>query len=266
MAMWPKVAEVRGGLVPLQQFADRTSAAIILVSHFNKGTPDGSAMSRVAGSGAFVAVCRSAWAVDRDPDQPTGSRRILAPMKNNIGDDRTGFAFELEPFKLGNGIGGSRVRFLPGTVSISADELVRSQAPSNSRSSALSEATAFLAQLLAAGKLRQAEIEEAAKEAGHHGRTLQRAKRSLRIKSRKEPDGWWWELPEKHLLQSGLFDDQERQGCQERQDGSEPNSGDLGSPHAPERNGANQGCQLSLPGTVGNLGNLGDLEAGEPAL
>ncbi|MEQ1672026.1 MAG: AAA family ATPase, partial [Hyphomicrobium sp.] len=90
------VAEVRSALVPLQQMAERLAAAVVIVSHFNKGTPDGSALSRVAGSGAFVAVCRSAWAVERDPEHPEGGRRILAPMKNNIGDDRTGFAFIVE--------------------------------------------------------------------------------------------------------------------------------------------------------------------------
>jgi putative DNA primase/helicase len=72
-------AEMRGGLLPLQEFAARSGAAVVLVSHFSKGTPDGTAMSRVAGSGALVAVCRSAWLVERCPEDAAGHTRVLAP-------------------------------------------------------------------------------------------------------------------------------------------------------------------------------------------
>lgn len=252
------VAEVRGGLVPLQQFAEHSGAAIVLVTHFNKGTPDGSAMSRVAGSGAFVAVCRSAWAVDRDPEQPTGRRRVFAPMKNNIGDDRTGFMFELEPFEIGEGIRGSRVRFLPGTVSISADELVRSQTRSTSRSSAKGKAMAFLAQLLSSGPLPPADIEAATKAAGHSWRTVQRAKEALDIQSLKRRGEWLWELPAVTSDHVELLDSQD---CQERQDcqAAMTEAGGTLAECEAEAFKDRQGCQIVPPENFGGLGNLGNL-------
>ena len=67
-------AEVRGALRPLQELAAKTGAAVLMVSHFNKGTLDNSAMSRISGSGAFAAVCRSAWIVG-SPALPDGRRR-----------------------------------------------------------------------------------------------------------------------------------------------------------------------------------------------
>lgn len=258
-----KVAEVRGGLVPLQQFAERSGAAVILVSHFNKGTPDGSAMSRVAGSGAFVAVCRSAWAVERDPEQPDGGRRILAPMKNNLGDDRTGFAFELEPCEFGDGTSGSRVRFLPGTISISADELVRSHPPSNSRRSALSDASEFLSRLLASGPLPEPDIKSAATKAGQSWRTIQRAKKTLAIGSVRRGDHWDWELAREPLDHPELFGDQDRQGRQERQHFTAEDSGGLACPDASTSH-VLQGRQIQPSDKIGGLGGVGGLDGGMP--
>ncbi len=59
---------------------------IFLVFHLNKGSSDGAAILRVAGSGAFVAACLSSWLVAPHPSDEV--RRILTPLKNNLGDDR----------------------------------------------------------------------------------------------------------------------------------------------------------------------------------
>ena len=254
------VAEVRGALVPLQQIAERLSATVVMVSHFNKGTPDGSAMSRVAGSGAFVAVCRSAWVVERDPENPNGNQRILAPMKNNIGDDRTGFSFVIEHCDLGNGIEGSRVCFKTGSVQISADQLVRAQMESADKRSALGEATAFLSDLLTDLELPQMEIEAAAKRSGHKMRTVQRAKAALGIKSSKRADGWWWEVPRKPIGGPGLFDEQERQGRQESHVSEQPDVGIHDCEEDRVDGDHGQDCQAFEPERVGALGNVGDLE------
>lgn len=247
------VAEVRGALVPLQQLAERLGAAVIMVSHFNKGTPDGSAMSRVSGSGAFVAVCRSAWVVERDPNCPDGDRRIFAPMKNNIGDDRTGFAFVVEQCDLGDDIEASRVRFASGSVLISADELVRGQTSTHVKQSAKSRASDFLSELLAGGPMPEAEVERAAKTAGHKIRTIQRAKADLKVQSRKRDSAWWWELPAKHTG-PGLF---EGQGRQESQDCQQSLASEVG-----EHEGAiQQDCQDAPVIAAGNLGGVGSLQS-----
>jgi hypothetical protein len=60
-------ADVRQALAPLQTLAAEIGAAVLLISHLNKGAGDGSAMARVTGSGAFIALCRSAWMIGEDP-------------------------------------------------------------------------------------------------------------------------------------------------------------------------------------------------------
>lgn len=255
------VAEVRGALVPLQQIAERLSATVIMVSRFNKGTPDGSAMSRVAGSGAFVAVCRSAWVVERDPENPDGNRRILAPMKNNIGDDRTGFAFVIEHCNLGNAIEGSRVRFELGSVHIGADQLVRAQMASADKRRALGEAKAFLSDLLTDLDMPEIEIRDAAERSGHSTRTLQRAKGALGIKSSKRADGWWWELPRKPIGGPGLFDEQERQERQDCQTSEQPEVGINDCEELPFNSDQGQDCQEFETESVGTLGAVGYLES-----
>jgi hypothetical protein len=104
-----KVSDVRGSLAPLQAMAAELSVCVVMITHLNKGTNDGSAMSRVAGSGAYVAACRSAWFVAPHPQD--AEKRIFTPLKNNIGDDKTGFAYRIEGVELGREIATSRVVF-----------------------------------------------------------------------------------------------------------------------------------------------------------
>ena len=110
-----KTSDVRSGLAPLQQLAAETGAAVVLISHLNKGSADGNAMARVAGSGAFVAACRSAWLVEADPQDESRKRRILTPLKNNSGDDQTGFAFQIKSVQLPDGLESSCIVFEPDT-------------------------------------------------------------------------------------------------------------------------------------------------------
>ena len=74
-------ASVRRGLNPLAQIAEKHGAAIVLVRHLNKkcGAP---ALYRGGSSIAFIAACRLAWLVGRDPRME--ERLVLAQQKNNI--------------------------------------------------------------------------------------------------------------------------------------------------------------------------------------
>jgi hypothetical protein len=40
-------------------------------------------LARIAGSDAFVALCRSVWLLEVDPNDATRTRRIPLPLKNN---------------------------------------------------------------------------------------------------------------------------------------------------------------------------------------
>jgi len=210
-----KAADVRGALAPLQTLAAETGAAVVLVAHLNKGSGDGSAMARVGGSGAFVAACRSAWLVEADPQDEERKRRILTPLKNNIGDDKTGFAFSIESVEL-RGIETSRVVFEPDPVVVSASELLRGQQQTDEERGALEEALDFLRDFLKDGAKTTKSVEKATKEAGIATRTIERARAKLKIRARKSDSGaWLMVLPDTKLRQ----DRQDRQQNGTAQDG-----------------------------------------------
>ena len=193
-----KTSDVRGGLAPLQHLAGETGAALVLVSHLNKGSADANAMARVAGSGAFVAACRSAWLVEADPQDEDRKRRILTPLKNNIGDDQTGFAFEIKRVNLQEGgIETSCVVFEPEPVIISASELLKGQQDTQEERGMLGEAMSFLREFLADGAKGTKLTQKAAEDAGIADRTLRRAREQLKVKvQRSRQTGQWvWALP-----------------------------------------------------------------------
>jgi putative DNA primase/helicase len=185
---------VRGSLSPLQALAAEMGLCVVMVTHLNKGTDDGAAMSRVAGSGAYVAACRSAWFVAKHPQD--ADRRILTPLKNNIGDDKTGFAYSIEGVGLANDIATSRVVF-GETVEISADEALAASRPTPEEDSALGEACEFLRDYLAGGPQTAKAATDAARKAAISERTLRRARERLNIRPRKLTGAgpWAWALP-----------------------------------------------------------------------
>ncbi len=92
-------AEVRGLLTPLSELATKYNVAIVAVSHLNKNSSQ-EPLLRVAGSLAFVAAARSAFVVAYDPNDK--KRRFLLPTKNNISEDKNGFAFSIQSYRLEN--------------------------------------------------------------------------------------------------------------------------------------------------------------------
>ena len=204
-------AEVRAALIPLQTLAAETSAAVVLISHLNKGgSGDVSAMNRVTGSGAFIAVCRSAWLIAGDPNDAEKRRRILAPIKNNLGDDKTGFAYTIEGVTLPNGIGTSRVVFDPICVHVSADELLQQVTPAaEERKSALNEACDFLRTELKSGSISADDLEEARKAKAIAPATLKRARKALGVQAKKVGVEWQVQMPRPSPSAQGYQGDQE---------------------------------------------------------
>jgi hypothetical protein len=160
-----------------------------------KGAADAHPLARIAGSGAFVAVCRSVYLLEADPNDATGARRIMLPLKNNIGDDKTGFALKIEAKTLmPSGIASSLVVFESGTVQMSAKELLNGAQQTAEEQSALSEAKDFLRDFLKNGPMNTTATEDAAKAAGISPRTLKRARAALGIKSEKSDKTGYWVL------------------------------------------------------------------------
>jgi putative DNA primase/helicase len=220
-----KMADVRALLAPLAKLAEKYNIAIICVSHLNKDSGK-QALLRVTGSLAFVAAARASYIVTKDKNNP--NQRLFLPMKNNLGNDQTGYAFSIESKFIDGNIETSHIIWASGTISITADEAL-DQSNKSEEYTAIEEAEDFLSEILADGERSQQQIELSAKEAGISWKTVMRAKKQLEIVSRKTGfnDGWVWQLPAKmvkiteddHTESLAIFDENDhlRQNCTQNQ-------------------------------------------------
>ncbi|WP_143130773.1 MULTISPECIES: hypothetical protein [Bradyrhizobium] len=79
----------------MADMANRLGIAVVAVTHLNKagGGSKRSALNRFAGSVAFVAAARAAFAVIEDLDDD--ERRFLLQAKDNLGKKCKGLTFRL---------------------------------------------------------------------------------------------------------------------------------------------------------------------------
>jgi hypothetical protein len=191
-----KNAEVRSVLAPLSELATQHRVAVLTLSHLRKSVV-GDAVLQVTGSLAFAAAARAVYLVIRDPDDP--GRRLFVPAKNNIGDDRTGYAYRIVPAVLsGGGIATSRIDWEPEAVMITADEALSppdTRAPK--RALRRSAAAKWLSEILADGPVAVTTLQAEAEAAGFAWSTVRRAGDQMRITSEKMEfqGGWAWRLP-----------------------------------------------------------------------
>lgn len=188
-----KNAEVRALLSPLSELAAKHNLAIIAISHLNKAAGQDPLM-RVSGSLAFVAAARAAFLVAQDPNND--ERLMLLPMKNNIGNDKTGLAFSIESYQLESGIYTSRVVWEEDAVDIKAHEIMKPQ-DDPEETSALKEAIDFLKDELAYFPKTVSKLKKESNDYGLSWRTTLRAKTALKIVTNKSgmDGGWIWSLP-----------------------------------------------------------------------
>ncbi|GBE07067.1 MAG TPA: AAA family ATPase [Phycisphaerales bacterium] len=183
-------ANVRGLLAPIGELATRHNVAIVAVTHLNKGN-GGNAMYRATGSLAFVAAARASFLVTKDKDEP--SRRLFIPMKNNLGEDQTGFAYHIDCADNG----APFIAWEPDAVDVSADEAL---SINDEYRTERDEAKDWLLEELGQGNTLVAELQKQAKLAGHSWRTVQRAKADLKVTAKRKGFGseglWHWSLPD----------------------------------------------------------------------
>ncbi len=195
-----KNAEVRALLSPLSALAEKHNVAIVLVSHLSKS--GGEAIGRVNGSGAFVAAVRAAFLVGNEIENGTDTgRRLFVPFKNNIGPDNSGLAFKVESHRLQNGIETSRIVWQDDIIRKSADEVLAAILTIGANDSPKrKEAETFLQDILKEGPLARKHVKRLAGEAGISWRTIERAKKKLRIIAKRNGFGkdafYEWSLPQ----------------------------------------------------------------------
>jgi putative DNA primase/helicase len=138
----------------------------------------------------------------------------LAPLKNNIGDDATAFAFRIESATVGNGIDTSHVVFEPGTLTTTAAELLLGQSQTDEERGAQGEAEEFLRDMLKDGPVNSKFVKDAAKKAEIAPRTLDRARARLKVRAIKSDITGCWLM----ALPGSSGSDQLRQERQDRQE------------------------------------------------
>lgn len=190
-----KNAEIRGLLAPLSDLAAKHSAAVVCVSHLNKGAAN-EAMMRVTGSLAFVAAARAAYLVAKDKDDDT--RRLFLPLKNNVGDDRTGLAYELRAAQVDSPAGAIKtcqVIWHSEPVTVTADDVMRPDVTEADKPR--DAAKEWLQDVLGNGPIGTTQMQAMTREAGFAWATVRRAKDELGIKPSKTrfDGGWEWALP-----------------------------------------------------------------------
>lgn len=188
-----RTTDVRSVLEPLQRFADEVGVAVLAISHPPKAA-QGKAINAATGSLAFVAAARLFFLTATEPET---ERRLLLPVKNNLGPKAGGIGYRIDQSKVSKGIIAPHVIWDDAPVTMTADDAMRS-GDSSEGSETIPEAIEFLIDLLTAGPLPAKKVIGTAKESGISERALRAAGKKLGIKPKKSGfDGgnWVWELP-----------------------------------------------------------------------
>ena len=175
--------EVRDMTKKLGLLAEKYKCAIVLIGHMNKATGNKAAY-RGMGSIDFFAVARSVLLVGRVEGQ--ANIRAVVQIKNNLAPFGHPKAFELEE-------GGF---CWLGDYEITADELLGGLAP---KANKLEQAKQLLRELAKTNNAMQSKVLfNLADEQGISKRTLENAKKELKIKVKKINNSWYWELDNIH--------------------------------------------------------------------
>ncbi len=195
-------SSTRRALSPLKILAQRLDVAILLIDHLNKNANQ-AAIHRATGSIAFMAAARVALLVGPDPTDterdPVNRRRALVRLKGNIGPPPPALLYRRETVAMSEDPSDTEVTIeVTGEAAISPDQLLGNFAAKAERSGAADpNADDLLIDILAKGPRPIEIVHEAAQKAGLTKSALNRAKRSLRIVTKKRDDGtYFWSLPD----------------------------------------------------------------------
>ena len=185
-----KDAAVRGFLAPIAKLAARCKVAVVVVMHLTKSRSS-NPLSNVNGSIGFVAASRAAFVVTKDKDNET--RRLVLPLKNNLGPDTSGVAYKVVVAENG----APTVEWEPDPVNVTARDALAVEVDDGR--SERGQAADWLREMLEADRMKVDDLKREAKAAGHSWRTVERAKAALGVKPVKDgyQGAWYWELPSK---------------------------------------------------------------------
>ena len=125
-------------------------------------------------------------------DKTDHDRKLMLPIKNNIGRDSGGLAYRLSTPPEGE---APSIEWEEDPIRLTADEAMTA-ASGDSNPDATDVAADWLGELLADGPIKSATVEAEAKKAGVSWASVRRAKDKMKVRVRKGlGDGVWsWEL------------------------------------------------------------------------
>ena len=172
--------EVRNVLSQLGRIAEKYGCAILLVGHLSKsqGTK---ANYRGLGSIDFQATARSVLVVGRLKDNE--EIRVMAHEKSSLAPEGKPIAFQLSR--------ETGFHWL-GYYEISIDDLLNGF----SRERKSEQAEKLIVECLSDGRYPQKLIQQKAESVGISKRVLDEAKKLLEVRSIKEGNQWFWQLPD----------------------------------------------------------------------
>jgi hypothetical protein len=180
-------AEVRQTLMRIVSWIAERPVACGLVMHVNKQAKGVEAINRVIGSVAWVSTSRVAHGFAPDPDNP--HKRIMSPLKSNLGQLPKGLVYQITK---SNDL--AKVEWL-GETDMTGDEAMSGEkkVPRHVDAKRWLETVAFVQQR----EWRSDDIKDAAREAGVSKNALWEAKGLLPIQARQvvSADGerhWVW--------------------------------------------------------------------------
>ena len=195
-----KNTEVRQALAPAVHEMRERGGLMLATTHLNKSTK-GDFRHRVMGSGAYLAVARVGLLVATHPRDKAAN--VLALGKGNLGVTPSPLVFSIEGAMVRTGDGDQEEHprvswdsppYHDDTLTI--DEVLDAEGHREQRTR-LTEASDFLVELLADGAMASKDVEDRADGEGISRSTLARARKTLRVRVRKdgETGAWMMALP-----------------------------------------------------------------------
>lgn len=195
-----KNEDVRRGLEPVLRMIEHTGCSVLGITHFGKNKQGVNPNERILGSTAFTAVSRIVLTAVTETDEHGSTVRTLAKSKANITSDEGGYRYSLHV---------GPVAGIKSTVSVEwgafvtgkASDIINDAEQSVEERSQGSEAKEFLLALLEDGPRDSKSVMGEARKQGISRRSLDSAKRSLKVLIKKQGfrGGWEWQLPDCNL-------------------------------------------------------------------
>lgn len=173
--------EVRRLISKLTAIARLHKCAVLLNTHLakNNGNKNTKASHRVLGSVAYLAAPRAVYIVDRHELDPNKKRKVI-PVKNNYGDDKNGFAYEIELIHVDNHLPITKINLLAEQVIGNANEIMEDEDIKFEKTEE-GRARVFLFNFLKNGYKPSNEVKQKAKEYDISERTLARVRQQLNV-------------------------------------------------------------------------------------